>query len=42
MGFVKAMASIKTRCLTAVGMLHLVGDGELVKLLKIKHLSECK
>jgi hypothetical protein len=33
---------LKTRCPTAVGMLHLVGDGELIKLLKIKHLSECK
>jgi hypothetical protein len=22
--------------------LHLVGDGELVKLLKVNHLSECK
>jgi hypothetical protein len=28
---------LKTRCLTVIGMLHLVGDGEL-----IKHLSECK
>ena len=33
---------LKTRCLTTVGMLHLVGDGELIKLLKVKHLSECK
>jgi hypothetical protein len=33
---------LKTRCPTIAGMLHLVGDGELVKLLKTKHLSECK
>ena len=30
------------RCKTIMGVLHLVGDGHLVKLLKAKHLTECR